>query len=139
MEMLVSVPLMGDWTERSIPIENFMRGWIVKAPLLKGLGPECTEIIDDALALLPHDQFGNGLGASELVAVIEVVVKALVGARHFDISLVPFIDHGAKICLNGLLFAHGGSTANGGFVAQGVQGFLTVGSQQPVSILGRLA
>lgn len=83
VQMLVSIPLMRHRTERAIPIVHLGRLLVIKPPFRKRFGPQRTKIVNNPLALFPHDQFGNGIRIGQLAAVIQVVVKSWQKSTNF--------------------------------------------------------
>lgn len=78
VQMGIPIPLMCDRTEGfQIPIKDFVCVFIVNPPLLKGFGPQGTQIVDNALALFPNNDFSDRFGILKFSRIVEIIVKAL--------------------------------------------------------------
>mmetsp|Transcript_6845 Transcript_6845/g.19834 ORF Transcript_6845/g.19834 Transcript_6845/m.19834 type:complete len:348 (+) Transcript_6845:461-1504(+) len=130
---------MSDRTESPVPVVNFFGFIVVKAPFPELFRPQGSEVVNDAFALLPNNQFGNVLTVGKLPRVIEVIVKSLIGPGHFDVCLVPLVDESLEICFDSKLLSHGRSAANGWLVAQGLQGIFTVRPKNPIAVFSRFS
>ena len=97
------------------------------------------KVVDRATALIKHCDTINSVGIRQFVAVVEVVVKALIGTHEFRASVVRFGHHGAEIGLDGNLFAHGATGTNGGLVLESHHDRVAVCVGQPLAVLGGLA
>mmetsp|Transcript_12964 Transcript_12964/g.32726 ORF Transcript_12964/g.32726 Transcript_12964/m.32726 type:complete len:243 (-) Transcript_12964:818-1546(-) len=105
------------------------------APFGKRLVPECPHVVDNPEALILNQNSPNILCISELVAVIQIIVKALIGSKDDGFRFVRLCHLGSEIGVNRRLFSHGRTAANGGFVLEGIGHCLPIGEYQPPAVV----
>mmetsp|Transcript_24120 Transcript_24120/g.67961 ORF Transcript_24120/g.67961 Transcript_24120/m.67961 type:complete len:374 (-) Transcript_24120:157-1278(-) len=137
VQMLVTVPLVRDGAQCAIPIVHLVCLVVVKAPFGERLCAQRSQVVDDSLALFPHHQLRYRGRSGQLAAVVQVIVKALIGTRHLDVRFIPLPDHGPQVRFNRQLLAHRRPAADGWLFGHRGHRFVSVAAKQPVAILCR--
>mmetsp|Transcript_7527 Transcript_7527/g.12549 ORF Transcript_7527/g.12549 Transcript_7527/m.12549 type:complete len:276 (+) Transcript_7527:118-945(+) len=139
MQVMIAVPLMYDRGKRAIPVGYSMRRQIVISPFVQRGRSQSAEIVDSAASLLPDGQRGNGVDVGQLVGIVEIVVKALVGSCHLNLGLILLIDQRSQVLLHSDNLSHGTSRAYGWFFSHGLKDGYTIPITKPIGILGRFS